>query len=129
MKFFKRTDILVVLAFFAVALVIWLVMSVSNKDKAAVAEIYYHSKLVKSIDLSKATNETFSIPQNNRVVFHTYEDGSICFEQSDCPDKICVHTGRLHTVGQTAACIPNGIVLKIVPKEKYDKNDIDIIIG
>lgn len=129
MKFVKRTDFVVISVFLLAALAIWIVMSIANKDKTAVAEIYYQSELVKSIDLSKATNQTFSIPQNSHVIFHVYDDGSIRFEESDCPDKVCIHAGKLHTVGQTSACIPNGIILKIVPKQSHNKDDADIIVG
>jgi hypothetical protein len=61
-------------------------------------------------------------------VFHLYEDGSIAFEQSDCPEKICIRAGKLHLPGQFAACLPNGLILKIVALEE-DENDADIIVG
>lgn len=54
---------------------------------------------------------------------------------SDCPDQICVRTGRLTEVGQTAVCIPLHAVLKIVPaseatgKETGYANIIDAVSG
>lgn len=32
---------------------------------------------------------------------------------SDCPDQICVETGRISTVGQTVVCVPLRAVLRI----------------
>ena len=61
------------------------------------------------------------------MVFHLYPDGGICFEKSDCSDKICIHAGKLYTVGQSAACLPNGIIIKIVPAGEHSDNDIDIV--
>ena len=63
------------------------------------------------------------------MVFHLYKDGSIAFEESDCPDRVCIHAGRLKTAGQFAACLPNGIVMKIVPEKERSEGDADIVIG
>ncbi len=40
-------------------------------------------------------------------------DGRIRFRQSGCPDKICVHSGWLSKKGQTAACLPAGVSVRI----------------
>ena len=41
-----------------------------------------------------------------------YTDGRIRFAEADCPDKICVLTGKLSMVGESAACLPNGVLIK-----------------
>jgi len=127
--FFKKNDIIVVLSIIIISGIWWLAYKFMFSDKPVKAEIYYYSELAYTIDLNSGAEKTFSIPQNDNVIFHLYEDGSICFEQSDCPDKVCVHAGRLSVIGETAACLPNGIVLKIVPKNNRGADDPDIIIG
>lgn len=128
MKFFKKTDIIVVIAIVLLSISFWLTYNYCFADKPAKAEIYYDSTLVQTVDLTKGVEKTFSIPQNEHVVFHLFKDGSICFEQSNCPDQICVHTGKIHTVRQYAACLPNRIILKIV-SENNQENSPDIIVG
>jgi len=40
---------------------------------------------------------------------------------SDCPAKICVHTGWIRMPGETIVCLPNKILLEIQgTKEEYD---------
>lgn len=129
MKFFKKTDILIILSILFISLAIWGINRIITEGSPAVAEIYYKSQLVKTVDLNKGQDRTFSVSQNPNVVFHLYKDGSIRFEQSDCRDKICIRTGRLKTVGQIAACLPNKIIMKIVRSENHDPDDFDIIIG
>ncbi|HOV70276.1 MAG TPA: NusG domain II-containing protein [Clostridia bacterium] len=125
-KFFRRSDILIVLLIVVISVSAWFIYnSVASKKKAR-AEIWYYSELVATIDLDTGEDKTFSIPQNSNVIFHLYPDGKICFEQSDCPDKICILTGKISVAGQSAACLPNGIILKIV-SDKPDKNKPDII--
>lgn len=128
-KFFKRTDIIILLVIIAAAIICFLIYENYASYKPAVAEIYYYSELVQTVGLNSGVDQTFTIPQDENVVFHLYPDGGICFEQSDCPDKVCIHAGKLHSVGQSAACLPNGIILKIVPAEKRNENDLDIVVG
>lgn len=127
MKFFKKSDILLVLAILLIGILSMFIYKYNYTEKPARAEIYYKSQLIKAIDLTKGKDIHFSIPQNKNVIFHLAPDGSICFERSDCPDEICIKTGKLNTVGQTAACLPNEIFIKLVPQNKGGEQDIDII--
>ena len=130
MKFFKRKDIIIILAIVLAGISLWGVFNYVYSGNMAKAEIYYKSKLVETIDLNRTGDKRFSIPQNAHVIFHLYSDGSICFEGSDCPDKICIKSGRLSRVGESAACLPNKIFLKIVPVGRNRDNDeLDMIIG
>lgn len=108
---------------------IWLIYGRIYGGRAAKAEIYYNSVLVQTVDLEKGHERTFSIPQKPEVVFQVDQDGNISFIKSDCPDKICIKTGKLHLVGQSAACLPNGVVVKIVPAGERGSDEPDIIIG
>ncbi len=40
-------------------------------------------------------------------------DGAARFVSSECPDHVCVNTGRIARPGATAACVPAGVVLRI----------------
>ena len=118
MKFFKKTDLIVIIILLIISATVYLTYNYLAQGEEAKAEIYLGSKLMKTVNLSTGENSTFSIPGKENVVFHLYEDGTIAFEESDCPDQICVHSGKLHIVGQSAACLPNALILKIVPQYK-----------
>lgn len=132
MKFAKKKDIIIIILILLFSLALYLVYDVYNKKnstKEAKAEIYYESELIATIPLNEKVDKTFSLPQNEHVVFHLYEDGSIRFEESDCPDKVCINTGKLKHIGSTAACLPNKLILKVVSANNTDDNDVDMIIG
>jgi hypothetical protein len=129
MKFLKKSDLIVIFVILLFAIVFFVFYRMVNSDKSAVAEIYYNSELVQTIDLDTGVDRTFSIPQEEHVIFHLYSDGTIAFEESDCPDKVCVKAGKLSIVGESAACLPNKITMKIVPKSGYDEDSADIIVG
>jgi hypothetical protein len=126
MRFFKRTDIIVILLILAVSAISWTIYKNRNTGRPVKAEIYYYSELVETIDLSTAAEGTFSISPNQDVVFEIDNKGNISFIKSDCPDKICINAGKLHLAGQSAACLPNGIVVRIVPLDGWKDKDVDV---
>ena len=67
MKFFKRTDIVII----AVILLVqpgplWIIYDHLVKDISVKAEIYYYSELVETVELDGGEERTFSIPQTRR---------------------------------------------------------------
>lgn len=129
MKFAKKIDLIIISAIVLVCIIFWGVYKIIYYQTPATAQIYYKSQLIETIDLTEGIEKIFSIPQNEHVVFHLYPDGSICFEESDCRDKICIRSGKLNMIGETAACLPNQIILKIVRSDESRSDDLDIVIG
>lgn len=128
MKFVNKKDVIIIIVLLIVSASLIKVYGYINGDKASKVEIYYESQLVETIDIEEAENSTFSIPQEEHVIFRI-ENGSIRFEESDCPDKVCIRAGELSVVGESATCLPNKITIKIVPKGNHSDDDIDIIVG
>ncbi|PKM85623.1 MAG: hypothetical protein CVU86_00865 [Firmicutes bacterium HGW-Firmicutes-11] len=129
MKFFKKSDILIAAVLLIVSLGVYLVYDSIYGQSETRAEIYYYSELAKTVELNSGETGNFSISQEPDVVFHISDDGTIAFVESDCPDKVCIKTGALDSVGQYAACLPNGVVLKIVPAGERNVEDPDIVVG
>ena len=129
MKFFKKSDVIFVTVILIVSFLLWAGLRFLPPKSATRAEIYYKTDLVETVDLHTGKDRLFSVPGHENVVFHLFEDGKISFEQSDCPDKVCIHTGKLDRTGQTAACLPNEMILKIVSDKEPNEDDLDIIVG
>lgn len=129
MKLFRKTDILVIAAIIAAAAVIWMLYSNAVSGRPVKAEIYYYSDLVDTVELVPGQEKTIPVQHNENVVLQLDGDGSIRFIRSDCPDKVCIRTGRIYLAGQSAACLPNGIVVKVVPADGWKEGDPDIVIG
>jgi hypothetical protein len=127
MKYLRKGDLIIIGAVAVMALVFLLLNRYFFAKEGVYAEIYHDSALVQRIDLSTAAEGSFSIPAEPDVVFQIYPDGSIAFKESDCPDKICIRSGRLKNAGQFAACLPNKMMLKIVSDGK-DREGPDLII-
>jgi hypothetical protein len=127
-RLFKKTDLFVILALLIAALILAALRTGRHKQGDVQAQIYFDRQLVYSSRLHQGQEErSFSLDQAGGVVFRLTCDAGICFESSDCPDKICVRSGVLRYAGQSAACIPNRLILKIV--STGGDSDLDMVIG
>ena len=118
----KRTDIIVIAVFLAAALCLYGIIKITAKS-GNYAEVNVNGKTVKTLPLDK---DTVYIPEGKNVRIEV-KDGKIAFTESDCPDKICVKTGFIHTAGQTAVCLPNGVSVTV--KSGRDENGVDVVAG
>lgn len=105
---YKR-DGLIILFVFSIAVFIYVIITPPSPEKSyAVISVYNHP----DIPLDLTQDKTFILPQNTNVLFQI-KNGKIAFISSDCPDKICVNTGFIHKPGQSAACLPNRVLLTV----------------
>lgn len=51
------------------------------------------------------------------------QDGSVAVTETDCPDKICVNTGKLRTTGGVIVCLPHKLVVTVVGNGEENKVD------
>ncbi len=128
MKFYKKTDLIIIAAIVAIAAAAFFIQNILADEDGVKAEIYYFSELIKEVDLEKDRGLEIVVPQNENVIIRVDEEGRIAFIASDCPDKICIKTGKLHRTGEYAACLPNGVIVKIVRKGQVSEDDADIIV-
>jgi len=49
------------------------------------------------------------------------KQGKARFKYSPCRNKVCIHSGWLHTGGEFTACLPNRVSLQVIGKDnRYD---------
>ena len=114
-KLFRKTDLIIILVVALVALtfILWQ----RTGDAPLTAEISVDGKTVESVDLSKATDRVEIHPKGAENVLIVAENGRIRFEDSDCPDKLCVKQGELYRKGDTAVCLPEKTVITVTGAE------------
>ncbi|MGE5311813.1 MAG: NusG domain II-containing protein [Nitrospirota bacterium] len=50
---------------------------------------------------------------SNGAMVVEVKDGRVRVKDSDCPRRICLHTGWIQHPGETIVCVPNKIVIEI----------------
>ncbi|MBQ4561369.1 MAG: NusG domain II-containing protein [Clostridia bacterium] len=115
----KAGDIVIIAGVILLAVTVFLLFLIpSLSDTAAVLEISCNNeKMVYTV----SENREIVLESKGYTLRVCIEDGSAYVASSDCPDKTCVHTGRIDRPGKLIACVPSGITLRIIGEEDgYD---------
>ena len=85
-----------------------------GQQKALQAEITVEGELYRRIELTgHKGKETIEINTSRGRNLILVEDEAICVLEADCPDKVCVKTGKLEQAGDTAACLPHKLLIEV----------------
>jgi len=122
-KLITKNDILLIVVIILIIGTGFLMKNFSSSD--IVAEVYYNGKIVETVNLTEKEEKRIVTGENEDVVI-VAEDGKICFEKSDCPDKVCIKSGELHKNGDFASCLPEKVVVKVSGAK--EKNEPDVIV-
>ena len=113
----KKADALIILLFAVLCVLLFLPPLFSGGNRVT-AVIWCGGEKFREIDLS-SVEESYEIEVNGCVL--SVEKGKIAFVSSTCRDKLCKKSGHLSKNGDTAACVPNKVVVRIENgKETFD---------
>ena len=112
-KLFTRRDAAVLLLLLALAAVLFPVFSRGEQGTAAVVT-WGDTELFRQdlTALQQETALTFAGEDGHTVTILFSPDGARVAE-ADCPDQVCVRTGKLTRAGDTAICRPARISLRL----------------
>lgn len=83
------------------------IILMNSADKGKSAEIIVDGATVEVVSLDEAYEK-----QVNGVII-CCENGEIFIKESDCPDKVCMRSGRISKSGEGIICAPNRVAVKI----------------
>ena len=110
----KRTllDAALILGLLLLALVLYFAFS-AGREEGACAVVIINGE------------EAGRYPLDRNGVSNTLviEDGFAYLSEATCPDKICVHMGKIHLDGQLIVCLPNQLIVTV---EGGDDGGVDI---
>lgn len=112
-----KKDLLLIVIILAVAAVGFGVNSYIQKKPAALLEISVDGNVIKTLDLNRDTEMTiegWNGGSNHLVI----QDGMAWVDEADCPDKVCVHQGKVTMNRQMIVCLPNRMVATVVAPSK-----------
>lgn len=117
MKKAKIITIAVIILFAASAAGTFFVM---QKPKGRIAEVVQDGKVLYTIDLNTAENRSFTVSYGDSSNTITVENGEIYVSDAECPDKICIKTGKLQCESLPIVCLPNRLIIRF--KEGTEQN-------
>lgn len=122
LKSLKKGDFVIFAVILLIA-ILCLIPFISTQADQLVCEISEDNKVIHRIILNEGYKDTINIETEHGNSVIRIENNSVWFEYSDCPDQVCVHTGKLNRAGQIAVCLPNKVIIKLIGEQ----NQIDAI--
>lgn len=97
-----------------------------NSGQGARVEVYVENKLYNTYPLDK--DQKINIKEKNGRInnIHIHDKG-VEMTKSNCPDKVCIHTGFIDKPGQSIVCLPHKINIKIISDDD-SQLDKDVIV-
>jgi hypothetical protein len=109
MKLFSKKDLIFLVLILAIAGILFTIFK--NDTHGALYEVSVNGKTVRRESIYKKSRTELDC---GAVIVCDGE--GVYFDSSNCPDLVCVNTGRLTREGEWAACLPNEVFLKVVSK-------------
>lgn len=92
-------------------------------ENSKIAYIYSDNKLVREYVLTDDVKDEVEIKTDTGFNTLHVEDGQIWIHDASCPDKICIHQGKISRDGEIIVCLPNRMLIKIVDNSSDDEID------
>lgn len=109
----KKRDMILIASILAVALVLLLVVELTRQEGA------YVLVRVDGQETGKyALSEDGTYPLNGGTNILRIENGVAYLTDADCPDKLCVHQGKISMTGQVITCLPNKLTVTVYGTEE-----------
>lgn len=113
----RNTDILLIAAILVIACVLFIGNFFLFRRPAAQVELSVDGKVVATLPLDKDTEITvdgFGQGNNHLII----QDGQVWIDEATCPDKVCVHQGKIPKNSNIIVCLPNKMFAKIIGIEE-----------
>lgn len=122
-KLIRFWDLIIILSLVLIVVISLITSKGKFSEKTAVitqngVEVYR----INLRDVKKAYD--ISLNDDYNVIIRVEHDG-IRFTYSDCPDKLCIKSGKIVKGNQIAVCLPAKVSVKIIESN----NNIDAITG
>lgn len=115
-----RDGLLAAVVLFLALLLLFLPMLAKKDGKILVVTT---ADGTKEYDLS--ISRTLEIESNGHRMTVVIENGEAYVKDTDCKDKVCLHTGRISSSGEVILCVPAGVRILV----KGGKSDVDFVAG
>lgn len=122
MKNKKLTLLYIITAVIFITAIIFSVIILTSKPSSTV-QILQDEKVLYTIDLSTAENQTIKIDCESGSNTVEILDGKIRVKEADCADNTCVKMGWLDG-GAPIVCLPHRLVIRFV-----ESSDVDAVAG
>ena len=112
----RKKDLLLVVIILTIAAAGALINVVMHRKPAVTVEVQVDGEVVATYDLNKDTDVVIDGYQGgtNHLII---QDGMVWISEASCPDKVCIHQGKVSLNGDLIVCLPNRMIARVVAPE------------
>lgn len=113
----RKSDFVLIIAIVLVAALLWVVLRFTSREGSYVkvtidGQIYGEYPLNDELEIRIGDDGSY-----NLLII---QNGEAYVSEASCPDKLCVHQGRIHYNGQSIVCLPNKVVVEVIGGEQSE---------
>ena len=109
----KKRDIILIASILIVALTAFLLVELSKEEGARVV-VAVDGKEIATYSLS--VSGTYPLNDGSNIL--CIENGVAYLTDANCPDKLCVHQGKISKTNEVITCLPNKLTVTVKGAEK-----------
>lgn len=112
----RKKEFILILVVLLAAVAGFFVNHLNNRKPAALVEVSIDGETVASYDLNKDLDtviEGYHGGTNHLII----QNGQAWISEATCPDKVCIHQGRITMNGELLVCLPNRVIVTITEPE------------
>lgn len=125
LKFFSLYDILIIVCVLAVSVLSFMLVFSRDTDNLTCV-VRQDSEIVKSIYLSEIKDKTEIKIDSQYPLTVVIENDSVYIKDACCPDRLCEHTGEIHSANQSIVCLPAKVSVTL---ESGSLSELDVVVG
>ncbi len=119
-KYISRNDIILIISLLAVSAIVLFATEAFNK-RGDMVDIYVGDELFGTYPIdADLTIDVEGYDKGKNTV--CIKDRKVFMISASCPDRLCMHQGRISGEGRMIVCLPNRVLIKIrgVDERGYD---------
>jgi hypothetical protein len=120
-----RMDIILIVILLILALIAAVAVYLTH-DKGGTVVVKVDGAVVSELPISEDTELIVEGYQGgtNRIIIQGSE---VFASEADCPDALCVKTGKISRAGETIVCLPHRVVVEIKGKAGGSEDGVDSV--
>ncbi len=109
----KKRDIILIASILVIAIAFFLIVELTKEEGAGVV-VKVDGVEVAEYSLSK--NGSYELNGGTNIL--VIENGKAYLTDANCPDKLCVHQGKISRTGEVITCLPNKLTVTVFGAEE-----------
>ncbi len=120
----RKSDYILIAVLLCLAAIGWIFFHSQGQNKNKILIVQLDQTIIDKIDLNTIQGEvhrTIKVPDG--TLEYRYDKSGAWIESSPCPDKICLHQGKITKTGDSIACVPEKVLLLLELNKKEATED------